>query len=225
MGETMKIAIVDPINAMFIKIWGYIPSILGAIAILIVGWFIAKLIQAIVARVLKMLRLDVASEKAGIEKILAQGEVRMTLSEVIGAIIYWLVILIVIATALSALNLNVAAELVTKLAEYVPNILAAVFILILGLFLANFVGTIVRTSASNAGITTAKLLGKITQVILVVFAAVIAIEQLKIATALIILATNIILMAIGLGIALAFGLGCKDIAGRFVQDVINSLKK
>lgn len=225
MGETMKIAIVDPINAMFIKIWGYIPSILGAIAILIVGWFIAKLIQAIVARVLKMLRLDVASEKAGIEKILAQGEVRMTLSEVIGAIIYWLVILIVIATALSALNLNVAAELVTKLAEYVPNILAAVFILILGLFLANFVGTIVRTSASNAGITTAKLLGKITQVILVVFAAVIAIEQLKIATALIILATNIVLMAIGLGIALAFGLGCKDIAGRFVQDVINSLKK
>lgn len=225
MGETMKVAIIDPINAMLVKIWGYVPSIIGAIAILIVGWFIAKLIQSIVARVLKLIRLDLASEKAGIEKILAQGEVRMTLSEVIATLAYWLVILIVIATALSALNLNIAAELITKLAEYVPSILAAVFILILGLFLANFVGTVVRTSASNAGIATAKLLGKIAQVILVVFAVVMAIEQLKIATALIILSANIVLMAIGLGIALAFGLGCKDIAGKFIQDLINSVKK
>jgi len=146
-----------------------------------------------------MVKLDVASEKAGIEKILAQGEVKMTLSGIIAAIIYWCVILIVIATALSALNLNVAAELITKLAEYIPNILGAVFILIFGTFLSNFVGTIIRTAAANAGIATAKLLGKIAQVILMVFAVIIAIEQLKIATALIILSANIVLMAIGLG--------------------------
>lgn len=221
----MKVALIDPIQAMFVKIWGYVPSIVGAILILVIGCFIAKLIETVIARVLKMIKLDMASEKAGIEKILAQGDVKMTLSGIIAAIIYWCIILIVIATALSALNLNVAAELITRLAEYVPSILAAVFILVLGSFLANFVGTVVRTSASNAGVSTAKLLGKIAQVILMVFAVIIAIEQLKIATALIILSANIVLMAIGLGLAIAFGLGCKDIAGKFVQEVINNLKK
>jgi len=225
MGETMTVALIDPIKAMLVKIWGYVPSILGAILILVIGSFIAKVIETGVARVLKMVKLDMASEKAGIEKILAQGDVKMTLSEIIAAIIYWCAILIVIATALSALNLNVAAELITRLAEYVPSILAAVFIIVLGSFLANFVGTVVRTSASNAGVGTAKLLGKISQVILMVFAVIVAIEQLKIATALIILSANIVLMAIGLGLAIAFGLGCKDIAGKFVQDVINNLKK
>ena len=225
MGETMTVALIDPIKAMLVKIWGYVPSILGAILILVIGSFIAKVIETVVARVLKMVKLDMASEKAGIEKILAQGDVKMTLSEIIAAIIYWCAILIVIATALSALNLNVAAELITRLAEYVPSILAAVFIIVLGSFLANFVGTVVRTSASNAGVGTAKLLGKMAQVILMVFAVIVAIEQLKIATALIILSANIVLMAIGLGLAIAFGLGCKDIAGKFVQDAINSLKK
>jgi len=225
MGETMKVALIDPIQAMFVKIWGYVPSIVGAVLILVIGCFIAKLIETMVARVLKMVKLDLASEKAGIEKILTQGDVKMTLSGIIAAIIYWCVILIVIATALSALNLNVAAELITRLAEYVPSILAAVFILVLGSFLANFVGTLVRASASNAGVNAAKLLGKIAQVILMVFAVIIAIEQLKIATALIILSANIVLMAIGLGLAISFGLGCKDIAGKFVQEVINNLKK
>lgn len=225
MGETMSVTLIDPIKMMFVKIWGYVPAIVGAILILVVGWFIAKLIETVVARVLKLVKLDMASEKAGIEKILAQGEVKMSLSGIIAAIIYWCVILIVIATALSALNLNVAAELITKLAEYVPNILGAVFILILGTFLSNFVGTVVRTAASNAGIATAKLLGKVASVVLMIFAVIIAIEQLKIATALIILSANIVLMAIGLGAAIAFGLGCKDIAGKFVQETINSVKK
>jgi hypothetical protein len=98
-------------------------------------------------------------------------------------------------------------------------------VLIFGSFLASFISAIVRTSASNAGIHNAKLLAKLTHAVLVIFAIIIAVEQLKIATALIALAVNVILASIGIGIALAFGLGCKDIAGKFVSDVINSVKK
>lgn len=223
--DWLTFVVVDPVKALSVKILGYIPAIAGAIVILVVGWLIAKLAEAVVVRVLKAVQLDSASDKAGITNVLAQGEIKMTLSELIGAVIYWLVILVVIATALGTLNLNVAADLVSKLVEYVPNILAAIFILIVGAFLANFVATIVKTSASNAGIGNAKLLAKIAQTILVIFAIVIAIEQLKIASALIVLAVNIILISIGLGLALAFGLGCKDIAAKFVSEVIDSLKK
>lgn len=223
--DWLTFVVVDPVKVMFVKIWSYIPSLAGAIVILVVGWLIAKLVEAIVVRALKAVRLDTASDKAGIANILAQGEIKLSLSELIGAIIYWLVVLVVIATALNALNLAIAADLISKLVAYVPNILAAVFILVLGSFLANFVATIVRTSASNAGLKKAKFLGQITQIVLVIFAVVIAIEQLKIASAVLVLAVNIILMSVGLAIAIAFGLGCKDIAGKFISDVVNNLKK
>ena len=223
--DWLTFVVVDPVKAMLIRVWGYVPAIAGAIVILIAGWLIAKLIEAVVVRVLKAVRLDMASDKAGVSNILAHGEIKLTLSELIGAVIYWIVILVVIATALGTLNLTVAAELVSRLVDYVPNILGAMFILIVGAFVADFVAAIVRTTAGNAGIKKASALAKMTKTILVVFAVVIAIEQLKIASTLIVLAVNIILISIGIGIALAFGLGCKDIAGKFVQDIINELKK
>lgn len=223
--DWLTFVVVDPVKALSVKILGYIPAVAGAIIILVVGWLIAKLVEAVIVRILKAIQLDTASDKAGIANVLAQGEIRLTLSELIGAVIYWLIILVVIATALGTLNLTVAADLMSRLVEYVPNILGAIFILVIGAFLATFVSTIVRTAASNAGMGAAKLLAKLTQTVLIIFAFIIAIEQLKIATALIVLAVNVILISIGIGLALAFGLGCKDIAGKYVQEVLNDLKK
>jgi len=223
--EQLMFVVVEPFKAMLMKIWSYIPAIAGAIVILIVGWLIAKLVEAIIVRVLKSVRLDMASDKAGLTNVLAQGEIHMSVSELIGAVIYWIIILVVIATALGTLNLTVAAELISRLIEYIPNILGAIFIVIVGTFLADFVSAIVRTTANNAGIRKANLMAKMIKTILVVFAIVIAIEQLKIASTLIVLAVNVILISIGIGIALAFGLGCKDIAGKYVQDLVNEMKK
>jgi hypothetical protein len=223
--DWLTFVVVDPVKAMLIRIWGYIPAIAGAIVILIVGWLIAKLVETIIVRVLKAVRLDVASDKAGLSNVLAQGEIKLTISEIIGAVIYWIIVLVVIATALGTLNLTIAADLVARLIEYVPNILGAIFILIAGTFLADFISKIVITTASNAGIAKARLLAKITKFVLITFALIIAVEQLKIASTLIVLAVNIILISIGLGIALAFGLGCKDIAGKFISDLVNDLKK
>lgn len=223
--DRLALIVADPVKAMLIKIWSYIPTILGAIVILVVGWIIAKFVEAVVVRALKAVRLDVVSDKAGIANMLAQGEIKWTLSELLGVIIYWIVMLSVLAAALNALNLTVASDLLSRLVAYIPNIIVAIFVLVLGSFLATFVAGIVRTAASNAGIGTAKLLGKITQAVLVIFAIIIAIEQLNIATAFIAFAVNIILASIGLALALSFGLGCKDIAAKAMQDMLNKVKK
>ena len=97
--DWLTFVVVDPVKAMLIKIWGYIPAIAGAIVILVVGWLIAKLVEAVIVRVLKAVRLDAASDKAGVSNILAHGEIKLTISELIGAVVYWIVILVVIATA------------------------------------------------------------------------------------------------------------------------------
>ena len=223
--DRLALIVADPVKAMLIKIWGYVPAILGAIVILVIGWIVAKFIEAIVVRALKAARLDVISDKAGVANMLAQGDIKWTLSELIGVIIYWIVILSVLASALSALNLTVAGDLLSRMVAYIPNIVVAIFVLVLGSFLASFVAGVVRTTVSNAGVGNAKLLAKITQMILITFAVIIAIEQLNIATAFIAFAINIILAAIGLGAALAFGLGCKEIAGKAMQNALDKIKK
>ncbi len=223
--DRLALIVADPVKAMLIKIWSYIPTILGAIVILVIGWIIAKFVEAVVVRALKAVRLDVVSDKAGIANMLAQGEIKWTLSELLGVIIYWIVMLSVLAAALNALNLTVASDLLSRLVAYIPNIIVAIFVLVLGSFLATFVAGIVRTAASNAGIGAAKLLAKVTQAVLIIFAVIIAIEQLNIATAFIAFAVNIILAAIGLALALSFGLGCKDIAAKAMQDMLNKVKK
>jgi len=223
--DRLALIVADPVKAMLIKVWSYIPTLFGAIVILVVGWFIAKFVEAIIVRALKAARLDVISDKAGIANMLAQGEIKWTLSELLGVIIYWIMMLSVLAVAFNALNLTVASELLSKLVAYIPNIIIAIFVLVLGSFLASFMAGIVRTAASNAGIGTAKLMGKITQAVLIIFAVIVAIEQLNIATAFIAFAVNIILASIGLALAISFGLGCKDIAAKAMSDLLNNIKK
>ncbi len=223
--DRLMVIVADPVRAMLIKVWGYVPTVVAAILILVVGWFIAKLVETIVARVLKMIRLDMASEKAGISNMLAQGDIKATLSELIGAIIYWVVILIVIATAMNAMNLTIAADILTRLVAYVPNILGAIFVIVLGSLLATFIASIVRTTAGNAGIDNAKTLSEVTKIVIVVFAIIMAIEQLGIGVAIINLAVSIVLASIGLAIAIAFGLGCKDLAGKAIADMLGKMKR
>ncbi len=215
--------IIEPIKAMLTRTSLFIPVLLAVLLILLIGWFIAKVLQQAVTRGLKVIRLDTISEKAGLADVLAKGEIRYTLSELIGIIVYWLGMLIVLVTAINAIGLTVTAELLDKIILYVPNVIAGIFILVIGMFLATFVAGLVRTTAVNAGIGQAKGLAQIAQVVIIVFAIIISLDQF-IRTDVLKSSINIILAATGLGLALAFGLGCKDIAGRFVSELIDKAR-
>jgi hypothetical protein len=105
-----------------------------------------------------------------------------------------------------------------------PNVIGAVIILVLGMYLAAFASSIVRTTTANIGIAQSGVLGKVAQVAIIAFSILIALEQLRIG-AVLVNAMSIVLATVGLGVALAFGMGCRDIAGRFVNDLIEKLKK
>lgn len=216
--------VMEPVKEMLVRIAGFLPVLLGVLVILIVGWIVAGILRNVVIKVLKLIQLDTASEKAGLGDVLRRGGIRQTLSELIGMLIYWLVMLMVFMTALNALGMTVAASLLDKVIFYIPNVIAAVFIMALGIFFSSMVGTIVRTASSNAGITQAKFLGQFTQTIIMIFTAIITLEQLNIASSVLTFAINIILASLGLGMAIAIGLGSKDIAGKMVQDFVNKVK-
>jgi hypothetical protein len=159
-----------------------------------------------------------------LSNILSKGDINYTLSEIIGILIYWLLMLVVFLTAVNALQLTVAAELLNQVILYVPNVIASVFILVLGIFFASIVANTVRTAAANAGLTQARSLAQFAQVIIIVFSIIEALKQLRIDTSIIELVIKASLAALALGIGLAIGLGCKDMAGKHVQALVDSFK-
>jgi len=216
--------VMEPVTAMLARVASFLPTLLGVLVILIIGWIVAGILKNVVVKLLKLIQLDTATEKAGLGDVLRRGGIRQTLSELVGVLIYWLVMLMVFMTSLNALGMTVAASLLDKVIMYIPNVIAAMFILSLGIFFSSMMGTVVRTASSNAGITQAKFLGQLTQVVIMIFAIMITLEQLNIASSVLNLAINIVLASIGLAFALAVGLGSKDIAGKLVGDLVNKVK-
>lgn len=214
----------EPIVAMALKIWGYVPNVVAAIIIFLLGLVISKAIARTIVKLLKLSKLDLASDKSGLANMLKAGEIKAPLSEIIGKVVYWLLVLIVAATAAQALKFTAAVALMSRLIAYVPNIIAAILILAIGTFFASFLGSIVLTAANNAGIKKANLLTQLVKIILIIFAAGIALEQLQIGKGLITQVVSIILLSFGAGFAIAFGLGCKDMVGKWFSDFVNNLK-
>jgi len=198
---------------------------IGILVILIVGWFVAKAVEKVVTRFLKVAQLDVAADKAGITKLFVKGEIKLTLSELIGALTYWIIILIAIVAAVNVLDLTVAAGLLNQIISYLPNVVAAIFVLAAGMFLAALTASIVNTVAINAGIVQASLLSKSTQAAIVILAVIMALEQLRIATTILNLVIPIILASVGLALGLAFGLGGKDAAAKMIKETLDKIGK
>ncbi|PIP67614.1 MAG: hypothetical protein CO035_04340 [Candidatus Omnitrophica bacterium CG_4_9_14_0_2_um_filter_42_8] len=216
--------VIEPVKAMLVRAATFLPTLIGIIVILIVGWIIAAVLKNIVIKLLKAIQFDTASEKSGLADVLRKGGIKNTLSELMGGLIYWVVMLLVFMAAMNALGMTVVAGLLDKVILYIPNVIAAIFIISLGIFFASVIGSIVMTTCVNAGMKQAKLMSQVTQTVIVIFAAIMTLEQLNIATAILNTTVTVILAAAGLAIALAVGLGSKDIAGKLMHDLVEKLK-
>jgi hypothetical protein len=220
-----QVVLLEPAKLVLAQIGQFLMNVLLAIVILIIGWMISKFIKALVTRLLKAIKIDTVSERVELDSLLEKGGIKYSLSELIGVICYWLSLLVTFVVAINAVGLTVAADLMNRIVLYIPNIIAAIFILVLGMFVATLLRNIVQTAANNAGLSEVKLLGKIVEVVVIIFAVAMALEQLNIGARIIDLAITVVLASVGLGFALAFGLGCKNIAEKFLAELIDKIKK
>ncbi|MBP7215736.1 MAG: hypothetical protein KBA46_00455 [Candidatus Omnitrophica bacterium] len=217
--------LMEPAKRVLEQIGQFLMEVLLVLLVMIIGWVIAKAIRAIVTRVLRLVKLDELSDRIELDAILAKGGIKYSLSEIIGVFCYWIAILITMVVAFNLVNLTVAAQLLQSVILYIPNIVAGVFILIVGMFLANLLRNIVQTAANNAGLAYATFLAKFTEVVIIAFAVLMTLDQIKIAQRISQITLTIVLASLGLALALSFGLGCKDIAGRYMNEWIERLKK
>jgi small-conductance mechanosensitive channel len=226
MGMWQSLVLMEPAKAVFAQIVQFFVNVLLVICILLIGWLISNfIIKPVVTRLLRTVKLDELSDRIELDSLLAKGGIKYSLSELIGVICYWLSILITVVVAVNSIGLTVAAELLQKIVLFVPSIIAAIFIIILGMFVATLLRNIVRTAATNAGLSQVNLLSKLVEILVLVFAIITALKQLAIDVRIIEFAISIALAAAGLAVALAFGLGCKEMAGKFLNEFIDKIKK
>ncbi len=213
--------LLEPIRAFFSQLVGFLPNVVAVLAILIGGWVVARVIQSVLGRLLTAVKADSLAERVQLADMLARGGIERSFSQLVAAVAYWIVMLVVLVAALNALQLTATAELLQRLVGFVPTVVTAIVVLILGILAAGFLAATVRTVASNAGIAQAPVLGQFAQVGVIVFAVVVALQQIQVQ--FVGDAFLIILAAISFGAALAFGLGCKDLVGRWMSDLADRM--
>ena len=196
-----------------------LPKIIGALIILIIGWIIAKLLKRLFVKLLRMVRFNFLTEKSGIEKFLKEGGVKTDSIEILGTLLYWIIMLIVIMATLNSLNLTAASALFNEIMLYIPNIAVAIVILIIGIYLARMVSQIVKTSLKSMQDKTSDLISHISYVVIIIMTIFLTLGQLNIAQNIVSSAFIIVFGAICLALALAFGLGGREKASEILNDL------
>lgn len=202
----------DTFSEIANNILNWLPNLVGALLWLIIGWIIARLVQFILANLLRRLGLDRISEKAGITKFLTDANLDPSVSRLIARLTYWLILLIFVLAAAEALGLDGVASTLSALVAYLPNVLAAALILVIGGLIARLVGDGVGALAIQSGISAGALLGQVIRYVLLIFIGILALGQLGIQTDLLSTVTIVLITAIALALALAFGIGSRDVA-------------
>ena len=189
----------------------YIPQLIGAVIILIVGYIIAKVLQAIVTRVLRGVGFENWMERGGVKQFFDRAGTSETPSSILGRLVFWFIFIIAIAMAANALGIQQISGFLNQLIAFIPSIFVAILILFLAALLANFLASIVR------GATGSGILASVVQYGIIVYAAFAALTQLGIAVELTAPTFLILLGAVALALAIAFGLGGREVAQEIME--------
>lgn len=195
------------------ELFAFIPEFIAAVVILIIGYFVAKILGGIVSRVLG---------RAGMDRMVQGGpggrfvsKVTGSPAKLIGRIAFWALFLGAVSLAVSVLGINALSAFVGEIFAYLPNVLAALLIFLVAGAVAAGVATLVARTMGDTGL--GKIVGTVAPILVMAIAGFMILEQLEIAPEIVRITYAAILGAIALGSALAFGLGGRDVAARMLE--------
>ena len=196
---------------------GFLPALIGAILILILGWIIAGILAGLIEKGLKAVGFERAAQSTGIAGFIENAGSGWTASKLVAEIVKWFIRLIAIQAAASILGLDQISQVINAILLWLPNLVVAIVIVVIGALIANFVAGIVRGSATEMGFSTPNLLANITRYAIIGFAAVAAFNQLGIAPTVVNTLFIGLVATLVLAFGLAFGLGGQQTAAQITQ--------
>ncbi len=220
----------DVLTQSFQGLWfgivSFVPNLIVAVVIFILGWMIGSLLGRLVAQVIKAIKVDTALESAGAGDILSRAGFKLDSGAFIGGLVKWFFIVVFLVASFDVLGLSqVNIFLQDVVLAYLPNVIVAMLILLVAAVIADAMQKVVVGSAKAAEMGHANLLGGITKWAIWIFALIISLSQLGIAPAFMqVLFTGVVAM-LALAGGLAFGLGGKEVAGRFLEKLRGDISR
>jgi len=212
-------SLVAAMTALWTKVANFIPNLFGALVVVILGFVVAKLLDTLLSKLLAKVGLDRLMGGTGLTKLLDRAGIRVPISTVIGKIIYWFVLLIFLVSAAESLGLQRVSATLDMLALYLPKVFGAALVLLVGVLLAQLANGIVRGAAETVGLDYSAGLGRLTQSLVIIISISVAISQLEVKTDLLNQVIVIGLITVGLAVALAMGLGSRELAGQILAGI------
>ncbi|MBI2475435.1 hypothetical protein HYV69_03370 [Candidatus Uhrbacteria bacterium] len=206
-----------PVLEMWDIVLAYLPNLLGAIIVFLIGVILALVLRSVVEQVIKLLRIDDLAQKLEIRSQFERFGVHLHIGHLLGWIVKWFFVIVALIAATDILGWEQLTSYLQEIVLFIPNVVIAVIILLAGILLANFVQRVVKSAVEAAKLTSASFLSGVAKWAILIFSFMAALVQLEIAPDLIrVLFTGLVFM-IALAGGLAFGLGGREQAGKLLE--------
>jgi hypothetical protein len=210
-------ALMTSLTAAMAMFFAAIPKILGFLIILIVGWMVASLVEKGVAAILRAIKFNDLARRAGLADFVDKMGAGTDSAGMIGAVVKWFIRLIALVVAFDALGLPAVSDVLRQLLLWLPNVVVALVVLVIGGLAANALSNLVRGAAAEAGLGNPAFLSKVAATLVWGFAIVVAVNQIGIAATLVNTLFMAVVGAMALALGLSFGLGGRDTAAEIVR--------
>ena len=225
--DTSRTALVDSFTRAYEQVVALAPRVVAMIAVVVIGYVVARLVARAITTLSEKIGLQTAAEHSGLAQSMQHMGIRRGVPAIVGSLVFWLLMCVFVMAGFNILGLEKLSAAMGKLVDYIPSVLVATVVVVIGLLLASFLRGVVATSADRLGLTYASSLANGCYYVLAVLTFIAAFNQLGIAFALF---DNLILIGVGglaLGFGLAFGLGGRDVmagilAGYYLRQRLQS---
>lgn len=210
---------------LFYGVVAFIPNLIVAIVIFIIGWLVGLGLGRVVAQFVTALRVDQALRATGLEKVLSRAGLELSSGRFLGFLVKWFFIIVFLVASLQVLGLTQVNDFLRIVVlGYLPQVIVAVLILLVAAVVADAAGRIVVGSAKAASLHAAGFLGKVTRYAIWIFALLAALDQLNVASGFVQTLFTGIVIAVSLAVGLAFGLGGQASAARYLERLESEIK-
>jgi flagellar biosynthesis protein FliQ len=207
----------EPLRAFLVQAADFLPRLVLALVVILVGWFLAKAARFAIAKGLRAVNFHVVTQRAGLDGFLRDGGIRADTTEILGLMVYWLVILGALVIGFNSLGLAYVTDLLGRVILFVPKVMVALLVLAFGAYFARFIANAITAYCKNVHIQDAELLGRLAQYAILTFVVLIALDQVNIGGDIVRQSFLIILAGVVFALALAFGLGGKEWAAELLE--------
>jgi len=215
------VAASDVVRTSLLSLWAtvanFLPRLIAAIIVFLIGWLVAILIAKLAYHIVRVIQIDRALEGVGFKKVWERSGFKLNTPLFFAELVKWFFIIVFLLSAANILGLTEVSQFLNTVVLYIPNVIVAAIILLIGLMLAKFLEGLVMASVKAANLISANLLGAVAKWAVVVFSLLVALNQLGIAQDIIKIVITGIVAAVSIALGLSLGLGGQKHADEFIS--------